>query len=88
VQEDGAATLRADVLTALPGWFGIPDSEMDDVESAHTHPAVVPTADGLDFGVLTLRMHTPDAAESVVMGVPSERHRCGIGRAMREAAAA
>jgi GNAT superfamily N-acetyltransferase len=37
---------------------------------------------------LTLRAHTPYAAEIVVMGVVPEQHRCGIGRAMLEAAEA
>jgi GNAT superfamily N-acetyltransferase len=69
VQEDGAGAVGADVLAALPEWFGFPDSVAD-------------------CGILTLRAHTPYAAEIVVMGVVPEQHRCGIGRAMLEAAEA
>jgi GNAT superfamily N-acetyltransferase len=88
VQEDGAGAVCADVLAALPEWFGFPDSVADYVESADTHPTVVATVDGRDCGILTLRAHTPDAAEIVVMGVLPGQHRCGIGRAMLEAAEA
>jgi hypothetical protein len=34
VQEDGAGAVGADVLAALPEWFGFPDSVADYVESA------------------------------------------------------
>ena len=56
------------------------------MESADTHPTVVATVDGRDCGILTLRVHTPYAAEIVVMGVVPELHRDGIGRAMLAAA--
>jgi len=56
------------------------------VESADTHPTVVATMDGRDCGILTLRVHTPYAAEIVVMGVLPGQHRGGIGRAMLNAA--
>jgi GNAT superfamily N-acetyltransferase len=86
IQQDGAGPVCADILAALPHWFGHPDSVADYVESADTHPTVVATVDGRDCGVLTLRVHTPYAAEIVVMGVLPERHRDGIGRAMLDAA--
>jgi GNAT superfamily N-acetyltransferase len=82
MQEHGAGSVCADVLAALPHWFGFPDSVADYVESADTHPTVVATVDGRDCGILTLRVHTPYAAEIVVMGVLPEQHRSGVGRAM------
>jgi GNAT superfamily N-acetyltransferase len=82
VQEEGAGPICAEVLVALPHWFGFPDSVADYVESADTHPTVVATTEGRNCGILTLRLHTPYAAEIVVMGVLPERHRGGIGRAM------
>ncbi len=86
VQELGAGPICADVLATLPEWFGFPDSVADYVESAQTHPTVVATVDGADCGILTLRLHSPYAAEIVVMGVRPEHHRAGIGRAMLERA--
>jgi GNAT superfamily N-acetyltransferase len=82
VQDEGAGAICAEVLAALPHWFGFPDSVADYVESADTHPTVVATVAGRDCGILTLRLHTPYAAEIVVMGVVPEHHRGGIGRAM------
>ena len=86
VQQEGAGAICADVLAVLPEWFGYPDSVADYVESADTHPTVVAAVDGHDCGILTLRLHSPYAAEIVVMGVRPEQHRSGIGRAMLEAA--
>ena len=47
---------------------------------------MVASVAGRDCGILTLRVHTPYAAEIVVMGVLPEHHRAGIGLAMLEAA--
>ena len=86
MQEVGAGAVCAEVLAALPHWFGFPDSVADYVESADTHPTVVATVDGRDRGILTLRVHTPYAAEIVVMGVLPDYHRGGLGRALLGAA--
>jgi GNAT superfamily N-acetyltransferase len=86
VQDEGSGPICAEVLAALPHWFGFPDSVADYVESADTHPTVVATDAGIDCGILTLRLHTPYAAEIVVMGVLPQQHRGGIGRAMLSAA--
>ncbi len=82
VQPEGAGAICAAVLAALPQWFGFPDSVDAYVAAADAEPTVVATRDGGDCGILTLRVHTPDAAEIVVMGVLPEQHRSGIGRAM------
>ena len=86
MQKEGAGAACADILASLPHWFGFPQSVADYVESADTHPTVVATMDGRDCGILTLRVHTPYAAEIVVMGVLPGQHRGGIGRAMLQAA--
>jgi GNAT superfamily N-acetyltransferase len=86
VQAGGAATPCAHVLAALPEWFGLPDSVAAYVAAADAEPTVVATLDERDCGILTLRVHTPYAAEIVVMGVMPELHRSGVGRAMLEAA--
>ena len=74
------------MLAALPHWFGFPDSVTAYVEAAESGPTVVATLNGRDCGVLTLVVHSPYAAEIVVMGVLPELHRAGIGRALLEEA--
>ncbi len=86
VDDGGAGAVCADVLATLPGWFGFPDSVAAYVAAAETEPTVVATLAGRDCGILTLRMHSPYAAEIVVMGVLPEHHRSGIGLAMLESA--
>jgi GNAT superfamily N-acetyltransferase len=86
VHEEGAGAICAEILDALPHWFGFPDSVADYVESAETHPTVVATTAGRECGILTLRLRSPYAAEIVVMGVLPEQHRSGVGRAMLEEA--
>ncbi len=86
MQDEGAGGICAEILAALPGWFGIPDSVADYVAAADTFPTVVATLDGRDTGILTLRVHSPYAAEIVVMGVRPEHHRAGIGRGLLGAA--
>jgi GNAT superfamily N-acetyltransferase len=76
------------VLAALPHWFGFPESVAAYVAAAEAEPTVVATRDGADCGILTLHVHSPDAAEIVVMGVLPELHRGGIGRALLAAAEA
>jgi coenzyme F420-0:L-glutamate ligase/coenzyme F420-1:gamma-L-glutamate ligase len=71
------------VLRDLPEWFGIEESTRGYIKDAATLPtfAVEPS-----LGFLTLKRHTPRAAEVYVMGVRREQHRRGIGRSLvREA---
>jgi coenzyme F420-0:L-glutamate ligase/coenzyme F420-1:gamma-L-glutamate ligase len=71
------------VLHDLPEWFGIEEVTRQYVEDAATLPtfAVEP-----DLGFLSLKQHTPRAAEVYVMAVRREQHRRGIGRALVRAA--
>ena len=86
MQDVGSGAICGDVLATLPEWFGFPESVAAYVEAAEREPTVVATLDGRDCGILTLVLHSPYAAEIVVMGVLPEHHRAGIGRAMLEAA--
>ena len=86
VEDGGVGPICAEILAALPHWFGFPDSVVAYVAAADREPTAVATLDGRDCGILTLRLHSPYAAEIVVMGVRPEQHRSGIGRAMLEAA--
>ena len=71
------------VLRDLPDWFGIEEATREYIENAATLPtfAVEP-----DAGFLSVKQHTPAAAEVYVMGVRRAHHRQGIGRALVEAA--
>jgi GNAT superfamily N-acetyltransferase len=86
VQDTGAGAICAEVLAALPEWFGFPESVAAYVALAECSPTVVATQDGRDCGILTLRIHSPYAAEIVVMGVLPDLHRGGIGRALLDRA--
>src|ERR1700734_1186596 len=86
VEGAGAGAIWADVLAALPHWFGFADSVAAYVESAEDRPTVVGPLDGRDCPSLHPLLHSPYAAEIVVMGVLPELHRAGIGRALLEEA--
>jgi hypothetical protein len=64
MQQKDSGPICATVLAALPEWFGFPDSVAAYVEAAESNPTFVATVAGRDSGILTLRLHSPDAAES------------------------
>ena len=67
------------VLRDLPEWFGIEESTAAYVDAVSTLPTFAAEP---DLGFLSLKQHTPRAAELYVMGVRREHHRGGIGRAL------
>ena len=71
------------VLRNLPDWFGIEESTRQYIEDAAALPTFVAEP---DLGFLSLKQHTPAAAELHVMGVQPTHHRQGIGRALVESA--
>jgi coenzyme F420-0:L-glutamate ligase/coenzyme F420-1:gamma-L-glutamate ligase len=84
IQEPAERSRIAEVvLRDLPEWFGIEHETVAYIEAAATLPtfAVEP-----DAGFLSLKQHTPHAAELYVMGVRREQHRRGIGRSLVAAA--
>jgi GNAT superfamily N-acetyltransferase len=72
----------ADVLNSLPEWFGIPSAVDEYIEEV----AALPTFAVDDDAFLSLKLHTPAAAEIYVMGVRPERHRQKLGSALVSAA--
>jgi len=81
----GLAERCAPILRALPEWFGLESAlqqYISDIARYPTFLAVLKTAGALDVpaGFLTLKLHSPDAAEIYVMGVRPELHRQGLGR--------
>jgi coenzyme F420-0:L-glutamate ligase/coenzyme F420-1:gamma-L-glutamate ligase len=83
VDPAGRSRIAEAVLRDLPEWFGIEEATAAYVEAAASLPtfAVEP-----DAGFVCLKQHTPRAAEIYVMGVRSEHHRRGVGRALVGAA--
>ncbi|MBN2149661.1 MAG: GNAT family N-acetyltransferase [Anaerolineales bacterium] len=79
--EDCAAILRL-----LPEWFGIEQATQQYIQDSAVLPTFLASQDGLVLGFLTLRLHTPYAAEIHVMGVRPEAHGKGVGRALLQAA--
>jgi ribosomal protein S18 acetylase RimI-like enzyme len=81
-QSTGSGPICRQVLEALPGWFGIPQSVEDYVAASDRLPTVIASIGDNDVGILTWLVRTPFAAEVYVMGVLPELHRHGIGRQM------
>jgi coenzyme F420-0:L-glutamate ligase / coenzyme F420-1:gamma-L-glutamate ligase len=71
------------VLRDLPEWFGIEESTREYIDAAAGLPtfAVEP-----DVAFVSLKQHTPAAAELYVLAVRRAHHRQGIGRALVEKA--
>jgi ribosomal protein S18 acetylase RimI-like enzyme len=85
VTERRAAICR-EVLESLPEWFGIPASVENYVAAADELPMLAcfdPAGEVIGF--VSVKAHTPFAAEIYVMGVKRPWHRRGIGRALIEA---
>jgi GNAT superfamily N-acetyltransferase len=71
-----------EILAELPQWFGLPGSN----ERYEREVAELPTFAVADDAFLSLKLHSPRAAEVYVMGVRPELHRRGLGTALLEAA--
>lgn len=74
--------LCARVLRALPEWFGIEEATAAYIRDV----ADLPTFGIGDDALLSLKLHTPRAAELYVMGVRPELHGRGLGTALLLAA--
>jgi GNAT superfamily N-acetyltransferase len=76
----------APILAALPEWFGIPEAVEQYIGDIEGMPTLVARLDGKVVGFLSLKHHSPYAAEVHVMAVLAEYHRHGVGRALIQAA--
>lgn len=83
-QPAGSGAICRRILDALPEWFGIPEANDDYVAFAETSPSVIASSGEEDVGILTLKLHSPYAAEVHLIAVLPEHHRSGIGRTMLE----
>lgn len=69
-----------EVLTALPDWFGNPDSLEEYAKNCRDLPLWACREGEEVLGFIALRPTSPYAAELHVMGVRPQCHRRGIGR--------
>jgi GNAT superfamily N-acetyltransferase len=79
---DERSRLCESILRELPDWFGIEEATAAYIRDV----AELPTLAVGDDAFLSLKLHTPRAAEVYVMGVRRARHREGLGTALLEAA--
>jgi len=75
-------------LRALPDWFGIEEANQQYVADTAVLPTFLAFHTNQPVGFLTLKLHTPYAAEIHVMAVLAEWHRHGVGRALLAASEA
>lgn len=72
----------ADILSALPEWFGLPQSNAQYARDAESLP-MFGAYEGSDvIGMVVLKQHTLFAVENAVLGVRPAYHRRGAGRAL------
>jgi GNAT superfamily N-acetyltransferase len=85
---DRRGAICREALESLPEWFGIPASVENYVSAASELPMLAcfdPAGDVVGF--VSVKTHTPVAAEVYVMGVKRPWHRRGVGRTLIEATA-
>ena len=76
------------ILRALPDWFGIEKAILDYEREIEQLPTFLAKSGGSVMGFLSLKQHNPFSAEIYVMAVRPEAQRCGMGRALVQAAEA
>jgi GNAT superfamily N-acetyltransferase len=76
------------LIAALPGWFGIPESNALYLRDLARLPSWVALLGPRLVGAITLEQHAPASFEIHFMAVRPELHRRGIGRALLDHAEA
>jgi GNAT superfamily N-acetyltransferase len=74
----------ADLIAALPDWFGIPESNAAYLRNLGALRSWVALHDGDPAGAATLEPHFPGSLEIHFLAVQPDRHRAGIGRRLVE----
>jgi GNAT superfamily N-acetyltransferase len=76
------ATVCAPILRSLPAWFGIEEAITHYSTEIDHLPTWIACETQRVIGFVSIKLHTPYAAEVFVMGLLPEIHRKGIGRAL------
>lgn len=74
--------IASEILSALPEWFGIPESRQEYIRESREQVFWADMEDGRARGFLSAKGTSPHALELYVMGVLPQYHRQGIGRAL------
>ncbi len=74
------ASVCEPILRSLPEWFGSEPAILQYLKDIDALPTLLARSGDEITGFLTLKEHTPYAAEILVMGVRREQHRKGTGR--------
>jgi N-acetylglutamate synthase-like GNAT family acetyltransferase len=72
----------ASILSDLPEWFGLPESNRAYVDGLSNLPAAVAEHAGRVIGFLSLRSHNDRAAEIEAMAILPDLHHRGVGRSL------
>jgi GNAT superfamily N-acetyltransferase len=78
----GSGTTCRAILTTIGDWFGMPASNAEYEHLAETGPAIVALDGGAPVGLMLLKRHFATTLEVYFLGVRSDRHRHGCGRAL------
>jgi GNAT superfamily N-acetyltransferase len=76
------ATVCEPILRSLPAWFGIEQAITQYSTEIDRLPTWIACETQQVLGFVSIKQHTPYAAEVYVMGLLPEIHRKGIGRAL------
>lgn len=80
----GDAPACAEILAALPDWFGIAEANAEFLRNLAEMPSWLAHLDGRPIGAATLRQYYPSSFEIHFLAVHPAFHRRGIGRALVE----
>ena len=75
-------------MRSLPDWFGIEAEIQRLAGEINRLPTFTASQGARMLGFLTIQQHFPESAEVLVIGVQTEAHRQGIGKALMERAQA
>ena len=82
--QPGDSPACAQIIAALPDWFGIPEANAEFLRNLGEMPSWVAVFAGRTAGAATLRRHYPASFEIHFMAVHPDFHRRGVGRALEE----
>jgi N-acetylglutamate synthase-like GNAT family acetyltransferase len=72
----------ASILSELPEWFGLSDSNRAYIEGLSHLPAAVAEHESQIIGFVSLRSHNDRSAEIVAMAILPDFHHRGVGRSL------
>ncbi len=78
----GMGAVCEPVLRALAGWFGVERAILQYCQDVEQLPTWVAWVEDAVPGFVTIKRHKAYAAEILVIGIRTEYHRMGIGRAL------